>query len=407
MCDSHDTTEDISWYLSLSLTLCLLCPHWPTPPHPSHDHQALVDAAFAANRDFFALPSEVKAALASRPSTSSGYHSSCTVCVGAKGQAAPESRELIRYAATDCDVSKHPGGWPAHCRHLLDGPAAEGLPLWPAEAPASTSSVEGDDDAAAAAGAGAACVPAGYKSTVLSYFSAVNGLAKRLMAGAAEALGQAPDALLADDAAAPGPVWATLSLVHYPGNLPSDPSKGIFGAAAHKDRFCCFTVLANTPDSTGLEALTADGQWYEVPPKPGCFVVNVGSLLELWSGGRFPASVHRVANRDGRERYAIAFFRGNARETLVRPLLPPVNEGDVRAGAAATQQPQQQQSTTEGSIGTGGVGEVATDCTTCYKPVLFGDYLDSFKAAFSNKLAPSGTATAGAGAAAVQQVAVA
>jgi isopenicillin N synthase-like dioxygenase len=229
---------------------------------------------------------------------------------------------------------------------------------------------------------------------VLSYFEAVNSLATQLMRGAATALGLPEDALLADDAAATVTAWQTLSLMRYAA-LVSMPEQGVFAAGAHKDRFCCFTVLANTPDSRGLEALTPDGVWYEVPPKSGCFTVNVGSLLELWSGGRFPASVHRVVNYSGDERYSIAFFRGNAPSTLVRPLLPPIGCGDVRSGAG---QPAVPDNSSSSSSSAESAAEVAADCTTQYQPVLFGDYIKGFSAAFNRP-------AAGAPAAAVAQVA--
>jgi isopenicillin N synthase-like dioxygenase len=357
--------------------------------------QTLIDAAFAASKAFFALPPAAKAALAATPSATSGYRASGSTCVGAKGQAAPESRELMRYAATDCDVSRctissSSDAWPLPARQLLAGPAAEGVPLWPAELSSDPQQQQQQQDEA--------LVPAGYQATILSYFEAVNSLATQLMRGAATALGLPEDALLADDAAAAVPAWQTLSLMRYAA-LASVPEQGVFAAGAHKDRFCCLTVLANTPDSRGLEALTADGMWYEVPPKPGCFIVNVGSLLELWSGGRCPASVHRVVNYSSAERYSIAFFRGNAPSTLVRPLLPPVGCGSVRAGAGQSAAANSSSSSSS-SAAAESAAVVAADCTTLYQPVLFGDYLKGFSAAM-NKAA----AAAAAPAAAVAQVA--
>ncbi|KAF6262732.1 hypothetical protein COO60DRAFT_1267945 [Scenedesmus sp. NREL 46B-D3] len=211
------------------------------------------------------------------------------------------------------------------------------------------------------------------------------------MCGAAAALGLSEDALLAEDAAAAAPAWQTLSMMRYQARA-SVPEQGVFAAGAHKDRFCCLTILANTPGSRGLEALTDYGVWYEVPPKPGCFIVNVGSLLELWSGGRFPACVHRVVNYSGAERYSIAFFRGNAPSTVVRPLLPPVGDGDVRAGAHANGVSSSSTSTSSSSTHTGSAAEVTADCTTLYQPVLFGEYLKGFGAAF-NKPVPAAAPT--------------
>ena len=84
-----------------------------------------------------------------------------------------------------------------------------------------------------------------------------------------------------------------------------------------------FTLLANTPGSSGLEAQAADGSWYEVPPLPGAFIVNVGCLLEIFSNGHFKAPVHRVVNPGGTERYSAPFYRGAAPGTVLRPMVGP------------------------------------------------------------------------------------
>ena len=57
-----------------------------------------------------------------------------------------------------------------------------------------------------------------------------------------------------------------------------------------------------------LEVLNPDGRWVDAPPQPGTFVCNVGQYLERQTNGRFPATVHRVRNRTGRERYSLPFF---------------------------------------------------------------------------------------------------
>ena len=37
-----------------------------------------------------------------------------------------------------------------------------------------------------------------------------------------------------------------------------------------------------------------EGGWIQADPLPGCLLVNVGDLLEAVSGGRYPATRHRV-----------------------------------------------------------------------------------------------------------------
>jgi isopenicillin N synthase-like dioxygenase len=44
--------------------------------------------------------------------------------------------------------------------------------------------------------------------------------------------------------------------------------------------------------------------------------------MEHWTAGALEAPIHRVVNRAACERYSAAFFRGNAFDTVVTPLLP-------------------------------------------------------------------------------------
>jgi len=47
-------------------------------------------------------------------------------------------------------------------------------------------------------------------------------------------------------------------------------------------------------DIGGLEAKMSNGDWVPVPPIEGSIVLNAGLMLEMWSGGHFPATWHRV-----------------------------------------------------------------------------------------------------------------
>jgi len=44
-------------------------------------------------------------------------------------------------------------------------------------------------------------------------------------------------------------------------------------------------------DVGGLEARDQEGNWVPVPPIPNSIVLNAGLILEMWSGGLFPAPV--------------------------------------------------------------------------------------------------------------------
>ena len=76
-----------------------------------------------------------------------------------------------------------------------------------------------------------------------------------------------------------------------------------------------------------------------VPQIDGCFVVNIGDMMERWTQGRYVSTRHRVVQRrrQGPEptpvvaaqaagRYSWPFFFSPSPETVIAPLGPPRNQ---------------------------------------------------------------------------------
>jgi isopenicillin N synthase-like dioxygenase len=98
----------------------------------------------------------------------------------------------------------------------------------------------------------------------------------------------------------------TLTLNYYP---PVDPAKlksTQWSFSPHAD-YTAFTVLLQD-DSGGLQARNAAGDWIDVPPKPGTFVVNVGNLLARWTNDLYTSTLHRALHVGERPRISGAFF---------------------------------------------------------------------------------------------------
>ncbi len=100
-----------------------------------------------------------------------------------------------------------------------------------------------------------------------------------------------------------------LRVLRYPALTGEEPA-GAVRAAAHED-INLITVLPAS-DQPGLELLRTDGSWYPVPCDPGSVAVNAGEMLQLASGGFYPATTHRVVNPTGvaaqRTRMALPLF---------------------------------------------------------------------------------------------------
>jgi isopenicillin N synthase-like dioxygenase len=93
-----------------------------------------------------------------------------------------------------------------------------------------------------------------------------------------------------------GSTRTLLRVLRYPPLIGHVPD-GAVRAAAHED-INLLTVLPASNEA-GLELLGTNGQWYPVPCDPGSLAVNGGEMLDLASGGYYPATTHRVVNPCG------------------------------------------------------------------------------------------------------------
>jgi isopenicillin N synthase-like dioxygenase len=149
----------------------------------------------------------------------------------------------------------------------------------------------------------------GFADAVTAYYHAVLDVGHRLLWAFAVALGEDPDTFSRHATKTP----SQLRLIHYPYNPDAQDAEGI---GAHTD-YECFTLLK--PTAPGLEVLNGTGEWIDVPPVPGTFVVNIGDMLELWTNGAYVATSHRV-RKVKEERYSFPLFFNVDYHTEVKPL---------------------------------------------------------------------------------------
>jgi isopenicillin N synthase-like dioxygenase len=98
----------------------------------------------------------------------------------------------------------------------------------------------------------------------------------------------------------------SLTYNYYP---PVDPETALrtqWGISPHTD-YGSFTLL--TQDALGgLEVRDASGEWIDVPPRAGTFVVNIADLFQRWTNGLYKSSLHRASNFATGARISLPFF---------------------------------------------------------------------------------------------------
>lgn len=168
---------------------------------------------------------------------------------------------------------------------------------------------------------GAAWPDAELRAAYERYFGELLRVAGTLTRSFALALGLAEDALepFFDDRS------STIRVIDYPA--------GHVGAraGAHRD-YGCLTIIHS--DAGGLEAQTRDGDWLPVEAPPGGFVVNIGDLMQRWTGDRWVSTLHRVVGEDGNapRRQSLVFFHNPRADAVIETLGDGTRYEPVRAG---------------------------------------------------------------------------
>ncbi|KAL4915023.1 hypothetical protein BDW62DRAFT_219680 [Aspergillus aurantiobrunneus] len=142
-----------------------------------------------------------------------------------------------------------------------------------------------------------------FRATSMEYYHAVYELAKDVLAVLARTLDV--DESFFDPLTAGG--VATMRMLHYPSQPKDEDEKLNRGIGAHTDFGCVTLLLQDEVD--GLQVLDVpSGEWLDVQPVPGAYVVNLGDLMMRMANDRYKSNIHRVINKSGRERYSIPFF---------------------------------------------------------------------------------------------------
>jgi isopenicillin N synthase-like dioxygenase len=225
--------------------------------------QRFIDSYFGQLAAFFALPDQVKATIDKRNSP----HFRGWERVGAElTNNRPDYREQL-----DVSTENPPYGIDAEPPYLrLDGPNQ-----WIDES-----------------------VLPGFRAAVNEFFDRMGSVANDLMEAMAVGLGLRPDHFFEVFGERP---QSFVKLISYP-----PTPAGEAGVNPHHD--AGFLTLLLQHSVGGLQAQNPDGEWIDVPLKPGAFVVNLGEMLQAMTGNYFVATTHRVIAAE--PRLSSAYFHG-------------------------------------------------------------------------------------------------
>jgi len=136
---------------------------------------------------------------------------------------------------------------------------------------------------------------------IAEWDAALGAVARGLLRHWAASLGSPPEVFDAAFAEAPATL---IKVVRYPAT-----TAGSQGVGAHRDSGV-LTLLLAEPGSEGLQVRPGRGSddWIDVPVRDGAFIVNIGELLELASGGYLRATEHRVNLRHAADRISVPYF---------------------------------------------------------------------------------------------------
>jgi isopenicillin N synthase-like dioxygenase len=229
---------------------------------------AVVDAAFAASREFHALPLEEKLGLKLNENNI-GY-----LPVNQSIQKASTVHQATRPNYNESFFISHDRG--ADHPDVVAGVPLRGRNQW----------AEGHER---------------MRVAMVRYFKTLEAVGEGMLPVLARALDMPADhftPFFADEA------HINLRFLHYPPQDVADDEQ--FGQGPHTDN-SFITILART-EVPGLAVRLPSGEWLAPPVIPGTFLVNLGNMMKRWSNDRFLSTPHAVLNESGTDRHSIAFF---------------------------------------------------------------------------------------------------
>ncbi len=161
--------------------------------------------------------------------------------------------------------------------------------------------------------------PVEMKPIWQAYIAEMFALAQEVLRLLAFSLGVDPEFFASKTTQSPD-VLRCINYVRLDGA--AEPVPGQMRLGAHSDYGTC-TILHADP-VPGLQILGSDGEWFDVLPEHGTFLINLGDMLAAWTNDRWRSTIHRVVpptSESGEaRRRSYAFFHSADTTAMVEPV---------------------------------------------------------------------------------------
>ena len=158
----------------------------------------------------------------------------------------------------------------------------------------------------------------GFRQGMSDYYEAMSGLAETVMNLLHRALG-VPEGHLTGDADG-----SNVRLNYYPVEDPLDTAEqesttALGDMALHHHTDPGLVTLLVQDDTGGLQTLSNQHGWIDVPPREGTIIVNLGDSVQAWSNDIYKAAVHRVVPMTSKPRMSTPYFYHPGRDAMIEP----------------------------------------------------------------------------------------
>jgi isopenicillin N synthase-like dioxygenase len=169
--------------------------------------------------------------------------------------------------------------------------------------------------------------PNGLRKVLEEYHASLTSLAARMMGIFALAL-KLNENYFDDKINRTG---AHMRLNKYPAQK-TPPEPGQLRSGAHTD-YGTLTILYGEDTPGGLQVMGNDGNWSDIHPAKGSFIVNIGDSMARWTNDRWVSTLHRVVNpprsEAASERLSVAYFHAANYDTEIKCLESCIGAGEI------------------------------------------------------------------------------